>query len=107
MTMSKMTIDEKYESGNMSAFEKKVYEHQQAKIDKFTKTSTASVYDVDMWDNDKNDFYTVSMDIEDVISDPKGIHFNNLARILINHLRKQRGLELFDENFRLKPKEIQ
>jgi hypothetical protein len=32
--MSKQTIDEKYDSNNLSAFERKVYEHQQAKIDR-------------------------------------------------------------------------
>ena len=32
-----MTIDEKYQTGNMSAFERKVYEYQQGKMDAITE----------------------------------------------------------------------
>tara|TARA_R100000951_G_scaffold101420_1_gene92940 strand:+ start:24616 stop:24825 length:210 start_codon:yes stop_codon:yes gene_type:complete len=62
----------------------------------------SDIYEVHKWDNENNKFYNESMDIEDVIKDPSGIHLNNLARILVNYLREKRGLELFDENFRLK-----
>lgn len=52
-----------------------------------------SVFKVRKWDNEKNDFDIVEVDLETVVRVPYKMHINDIGVIALNELRKQRGLD--------------